>query len=216
MNSSSQPVARVVVGVDGSSQSKRALRWAAAVAASFDAEIDAVAAWQVPAMTGWTPAAVAWNPKQDMEQCLTEAVDDVFGANRPAKLRLTVHEGHAAQVLIRASKGASMVVVGSRGHGGFAGLLLGSVSASVAEHAHCPVLVIHGDEDPMSPPVELEQNHDQELAPEQAQQRQDRWVAAVETGTAPGADEGTLGQADDQDQMFSSVEVQRLRHSGVI
>ena len=212
MNNASTPVARVVVGVDGSSQSKRALRWAAAVAASFDAEIDAVAAWQVPATTGWSPAAVAWNPKQDMEQCLTEAVDDVFGANRPARLRLTIHEGHAAQVLIRASKGAAMVVVGSRGHGGFAGLLLGSVSASVAELAHCPVLVIHGDEDPVTPPVEL----DEEVAQERAQERQDRWVAAVEAGTAPGADEGTLGQADDQDQMFSSVEVQRLRHSGVI
>lgn len=214
MNSRSSQVSRVVVGVDGSSQSKRALRWAAAVAASFDAEIDAVAAWQFPATSGWGPAVVAWDPKQDMEDCLTEAVDDVFGANRPDKLRLTVHEGHAAQVLIRASKGATMVVVGSRGHGGFAGLLLGSVSASVAEHARCPVLVIHGDEDPVTPSVD--QSQEQTEAQELAQERQERWVAEVEAGTVPGVDEGTLGQADDQDQMFSSVEVQRLRRSGVI
>jgi nucleotide-binding universal stress UspA family protein len=50
----------------------------------------------------------------------------------------------AAKVLIDASQGATMLVVGSRGHGGFAGLLLGSVSANVAEHASCPVLIIHG------------------------------------------------------------------------
>jgi nucleotide-binding universal stress UspA family protein len=206
MSNVSNPTARVVVGVDGSSQSKRALRWAAAVAASFDAEIEAVAAWQVPAMSGWGPAGIPWQPLQDMEQCLTEAVDDVFGANRPERLRLTVQEGHAAQVLIRASKGAAMVVVGSRGHGGFTGLLLGSVSATVAELAHCPVLVIHGEEDPLAPPVGLTDG--------QAQDRRDRWAAAVETGTSRGADEGTLGEADDQDRMFSDVEVQRLRESG--
>jgi nucleotide-binding universal stress UspA family protein len=52
----------------------------------------------------------------------------------------------AAKVLLDVSQGAIMLVVGSRGHGGFAGLLLGSVSANVAEHAPCPVLVIHGDQ----------------------------------------------------------------------
>ncbi len=56
-----------------------------------------------------------------------------------------VREGGAAKVLLEASTGADMLVVGSRGHGGFSGLLLGSVSAGVSEHASCPVLIIHGD-----------------------------------------------------------------------
>ena len=70
-------------------------------------------------------------------------VDPDAGAGR----RL-VNEGGAAGVLLDASQGAIMLVVGSRGHGGFTGLLLGSVSANVAEHATCPVLVIHGDQGP--------------------------------------------------------------------
>lgn len=71
-----------------------------------------------------------------------------FSAASRAGLELQVHEGGAAKVLIDASVGAVVLVVGSRGHGGFAGLLLGSVSANVAEHAPCPVLIIHGDQPP--------------------------------------------------------------------
>jgi nucleotide-binding universal stress UspA family protein len=63
-------------------------------------------------------------------------------------MRREVREGGAAKVLLEVSEGAAMVIVGSRGHGGFTGLLLGSVSANVAEHASCPVLIIHGDQAP--------------------------------------------------------------------
>ncbi|MDQ1560876.1 MAG: hypothetical protein QOE85_217, partial [Actinomycetota bacterium] len=52
-------------------------------------------------------------------------------------------EGNADEILIEQSRGAEMLIVGSRGHGGIAGVLLGSVSAKCAEHAHCPVLIIH-------------------------------------------------------------------------
>jgi nucleotide-binding universal stress UspA family protein len=144
---------RVVVGVDGSDESKLALRWATVIAASYGADIDAVAVWEFPNVYGAAPMPGGFDPKHDMEKCLTQTVDDVFGAHRPQQLHLMVQEGHAGQVLIEQSESASMLVVGSRGHGGFAGLLLGSVSAKVAEHAYCPVLVIHGDQDPLVVPV---------------------------------------------------------------
>jgi nucleotide-binding universal stress UspA family protein len=139
---------RVVVGVDGSDESKQALRWAAHFAASTGARIDAVTAWQYPGSFGWSAVPVDWDPRRDMEKTLAEAVDQVFGALRPKDIRLAVLEGNAAKVLLDESNGALMLVVGSRGHGGFAGLLLGSVSANLAEHATCPVLVIHGNHPP--------------------------------------------------------------------
>jgi len=139
---------RIVVGVDGSRPSQQALRWGAHLAAIFGAGLDAVTAWDFPAAAGWGPVPPDWDPAQDMRQTLDDTVHAVFGGQPPAGLRLLVREGGAAKVLLDASRGAIMLVVGSRGHGGFAGLLLGSVSANVAEHASCPVLVIHGDQAP--------------------------------------------------------------------
>ena len=92
----------------------------------------------------WDPTAIA----ALADKLLTETVDQVFGSERPAGMVLTVVEGSAADALIQRSAGARMVVVGSRGHGGFTGMLLGSVSAACAEHAACPVLVVHGDRMP--------------------------------------------------------------------
>jgi nucleotide-binding universal stress UspA family protein len=146
MTSSASP--RIVVGVDGSESSKQALRWAAYLAAGAGAEIDVVSTWSYPSSFGWSAAPTDWNPQQDLEKSLTTAVDEVFGQQRPAGLRLRVLEGNAAAVLLEQSSDALMVVVGSRGHGGFTGLLIGSVSASLAEHAQCPVFVVHGDQLP--------------------------------------------------------------------
>jgi nucleotide-binding universal stress UspA family protein len=137
---------RIVVGVDGSEHSKQALRWAARLASGEGARLDAIAAWEFPTMIGWNAMPPGYSPKLDIEKSLTETVDEVFGANRPADMRLRSFEGPAANVLLKAGKGALMMVVGSRGHGGFLGLLLGSVSAKVAEFATCPVLVVHGDD----------------------------------------------------------------------
>jgi nucleotide-binding universal stress UspA family protein len=135
---------RVVVGVDGSESSKRALAWAAYIADSTGAVVEAVTSWMFPLSYGWA-VALTESPADSMEKVLTETVDEIFGPQRPDDMRLIIREGHAAKVLLDVSEGAVMLVVGSRGHGGFAGLLLGSVSASVAEHATCPVLVVHGD-----------------------------------------------------------------------
>jgi nucleotide-binding universal stress UspA family protein len=135
---------RIVVGVDGSEQSKLALSWAVRISARAGASIDAVTAWHFPINSGWGYVPDAWDPQADATKCLADSVDEAFGAERPTGLRLLVREGLPAKVLLDESKGATMLIVGSRGHGGFAGLLLGSVSASCAEHATCPVLVVHG------------------------------------------------------------------------
>jgi nucleotide-binding universal stress UspA family protein len=135
----------IVVGVDGSEQSTVALRWAGRVAAATGSSIDVVGVWHVPMVYGWAGEPDEWIPGADAEKCLTEAVDAVFGTERPAGLRLIVREGSAAERLLEQSEGALMLVLGSRGLGGFAGMLLGSVSASCVHHATCPVLVIRGD-----------------------------------------------------------------------
>lgn len=133
---------RVVVGVDGSESSKEALRWAARIAGT-DGRIEAVIAWDYPTSYGWPTLLGDWRPDIDAEKLVVETVDEVFGATRPVGLTTRVIRGHARDVLLDASADADMLIVGSRGHGGFAGLLLGSVSAACAEHAKCPVLVVH-------------------------------------------------------------------------
>jgi nucleotide-binding universal stress UspA family protein len=138
---------RIVVGVDGSEGSKNALRWAARLAEATGATIDAIAAWDPTTIYGWSALSVLPvldSPQQDIERSLNETVDEVFGTDRPDGMRLKVLEGPAARTLLTVSEGALMLVVGSRGRGGFTGMLLGSVSAKVAEHATCPVLVVHG------------------------------------------------------------------------
>jgi nucleotide-binding universal stress UspA family protein len=153
MTDSSSGGYRIVVGVDGSRHSQHALAWAAHFAAAYGARLDVVAAWEYPQSYGWSAIAPEWSPAGDMEKVLDNAVSSVFGSHPPAGLDLQVREGGAAKVLLEASQNATMLVVGSRGHGGFAGLLLGSVSANVAEHASCPVFISHGDQAP--PPLRL-------------------------------------------------------------
>ncbi|MGI9092246.1 MAG: universal stress protein [Mycobacteriales bacterium] len=140
---------RIVVGVDGSEASKLALRWASSLAEGTGSTVEVVAAWEPFTAYGWIGAEYAtmpsdWNPGSDAEKALGATVDEVFGEHRPPRLELKVREGNPAKVLLELSEGARMLVVGSRGHGGFAGLLLGSVSAACTEHAICPVLVVHG------------------------------------------------------------------------
>jgi len=137
---------RIVVGVDGSPESKQALRWAGQLAGLTGALIDVVTAWQYPVSFGWAGVPYDWSFSPEVEKALVAAVDEVFGPQRPESLGMIVREGNPTAVLLAESKGALMLVVGCRGHGGFAGLMLGSVSAHVAEHATVPVLVVHGDQ----------------------------------------------------------------------
>jgi nucleotide-binding universal stress UspA family protein len=137
---------RIVVGVDGSAQSTLALSWALRISATTNSSIDAVISWHLPVISGLGYVSDRWDPETDAMNCLKDSADLAFGSTRPPGLRLLVRQGLPAKVLLDESKGAVMLIVGSRGHGGFAGLLLGSVSAACAEHATCPVLVVHGDQ----------------------------------------------------------------------
>ncbi len=132
----------IVVGVDGSAPSLDALRWAARLSAALALPIEVVACWHFPPYYGYGGADATWRPDQDSASLLAGALTSVFGDARPDGLTEAVREGHPAEVLIGMSAGAELLVVGSRGHGGFAGLLLGSVSAYCAEHAECPVVVV--------------------------------------------------------------------------
>ena len=142
----------VVVGIDGSEASEGALRWAAFVARATNSPLAAVSIWDPAGVYGWAAASWTavpnWNPAADADKALQSTLDKVFGAHRPVALRAAVIQGNVAQSMLEVSHGARMLVVGSRGHGGFAGLLLGSVSSACAEHAKCPVLVVHGNTPP--------------------------------------------------------------------
>jgi nucleotide-binding universal stress UspA family protein len=138
---------RIVVGVDGSQPSRHALHWAQFMARVFNAAIDAVAVWDISEVMadGWVDD---WNPEKETAENLHRTLEEVLGAQPAVRVREDVRRGSAARELVRASQGAQLLIVGSRGHGGFTGLLLGSVSSASAEHAHCPVLIIHGDTPP--------------------------------------------------------------------
>lgn len=133
---------RIVVGVDGSPCSVLALQRARPIADAVGWGIDAVAAWQYPSYLG-AGIVGELHPDEDARELLHDSVESAFGSDTPDGLEQFVAHGYPSQVLIDASAEAEMLVVGSRGHGGFAGLLLGSVSAQCTEHAHCPVLVVH-------------------------------------------------------------------------
>ena len=138
---------RIVVGVDGSDDSRRALRWAGEAAAEQGADLVAVSVWTPPPPMidppfGSFPWGADLDPGANATAMLDQAVDEVFPTDRPSSLRTQVSEGNAAKMLIDLSRDADLLVVGSRGHGGFTGLLLGSVSQHVAAHAACSVLIV--------------------------------------------------------------------------
>jgi nucleotide-binding universal stress UspA family protein len=143
---------RIVVGVDGSPCSKTALLWALNQARQTGADVEAVAAWQRPATYGaglgyayvWPPSTLdVDSAAADALKALDETVSDVTAQmDQPIKVLTRVVQGHPAEVLTTAAAGAQMLVVGTRGHGTFAGILLGSVSQHCVQHAPCPVAVI--------------------------------------------------------------------------
>jgi nucleotide-binding universal stress UspA family protein len=134
---------RIVVGVDGSAPSQAALAWAVKQAALTGAVVDAVIAWEVPANYSFlVQVPVDINYADIAAQVVTDAIAEVSGPGEQVKIRSMPTEGSPARVLLDASKGAELLVVGFRGHGGFTEALLGSVSQHCVHHATCPVVVI--------------------------------------------------------------------------
>ncbi|GAA4038359.1 universal stress protein [Arthrobacter methylotrophus] len=138
--------ARIVVGVDGSEASLEALRQAQNLAVPLGAQVVATAYWEFPQVYGGYVAMGIEDFEESAGQVLKESLDKVFGPDLPDNVVSRVVRGHARESLIEASREADMIVLGRRGHGGFGGLLVGSVSSACVAHAHCPVLVVHAPE----------------------------------------------------------------------
>ena len=142
----------ILVGIDGSDHSLRALEWAIREAAVRQAPLTVLTVHQ--AVAGyWTGAAMSYpgDPglthwAREMAQKQTDAVLEQVGSqSRPPSVTVRSVTGFPAEELLQAAADADLVVVGSRGAGGFKRLLMGSVSTQVAHHAPCPVVVIPDD-----------------------------------------------------------------------
>jgi nucleotide-binding universal stress UspA family protein len=142
----------IVVGVDGSEASKEALRWAAAEARLRGARLRVVHAWTVPLSIAAPEPSVLGHPMlpgpsvEEVRAALAEraerVLDDAVAGLEGVEVEPELVEGTPAHALVRAAEGADLVVVGSRGLGGFKGLLLGSVSQQCTHHAPCPVVIV--------------------------------------------------------------------------
>jgi nucleotide-binding universal stress UspA family protein len=137
-----QATGRIVVGIDGSEAATDALRWATRQAELTGSPLEVIMTWEWPASLGWSvPIPDDYDPETDVRQVLDAAVHLALAAHPGVTVDRRVVNGHPARVLVDASKGADLLVIGSRGHGEFAGMLLGSVSEFCTTNAHCPVLV---------------------------------------------------------------------------
>jgi len=143
-------MAGITVGIDGSHDAHRAMEWAMKEAAIRHVPLTVVTVHEV-AVSGWTghPIILPMD-KSDVEKARQAAEETVakataqLGEPQPASVTVRAVNGFPAQELIEASRDADLLVVGSRGGGGFARLMLGSISDKVTRHAHCPVVVVPG------------------------------------------------------------------------
>ena len=139
-------MSRIVVGVDGSKGSEEALRFALAEARLRGASLRLVAAWATPttayAGMGYVPTFDLREVEAEAAELKLQAAVAVLGDDPGVAIETVAVEGHPADMLLAQAVGADLLVVGTRGHGGFASLLLGSISHQVAQHAPCPVALV--------------------------------------------------------------------------
>lgn len=136
----------IVVGVDGSAPSKNALEWAADEAKRRRATLQVVMVWENPNRDMWIPRIQAGEDRPLLltERALDRIVHSVLGPRPTVPVEKVAVEGPPAKVLVERAKDAEMLVVGSRGKGGFGGVVLGSVGLHCASHARCPVVIVRG------------------------------------------------------------------------
>lgn len=143
----------IIVGIDGSARSRTALEWAIGEAAVRHTPLTVLTVHQ--AVAGFYTSTVAYPGDEDLtnqaRELAQKETDDVLGqvdeGSRPPSVTVRAASGLPAEELLKAAADMDMIVVGSRGAGGFSRLLLGSVSTQVAHHAHCPVVVIPSSTD---------------------------------------------------------------------
>lgn len=140
---------RVVVGIDGSDTARSAARWAAREAELRGMKLELVSAWEIPVYSyafGYGIAAIPEELQKGLvaraEDALTSALRDARAEARDVEMETIVMQGQPANVLLDVSKDADLLVLGSRGLGGFRDLLLGSVSQQCAHHSMCPVVIV--------------------------------------------------------------------------
>jgi len=133
----------ILVGVDGSDASVEALRQAQRLALPLSAKIVALACWDVPPVYDGYVAMGINDFDVRAGEILQETVVKAFGEATPANVEPRLVQGHPRRTLLAESRNADLLVLGRRGHGGFGGLLLGSVSSALVAHAQCPVMVVH-------------------------------------------------------------------------
>ncbi|MFC5724490.1 universal stress protein [Streptomyces gamaensis] len=136
---------RIVVGVDASPPSKRALNWALRQARCTGAVVEAVLCWSHPAVFGGSMTKADPVLDHAAEEALAQTVAEAVADDPKAEVRQSVVPGNAAEILLERARGADLLVLGHRGHGGFQGALLGSVGQHCVQHAPCPVVVVRGD-----------------------------------------------------------------------
>jgi nucleotide-binding universal stress UspA family protein len=134
----------IVVGVDGSRGATHAVDWAARQAARTGSRLELTVVWEWPTTLGLSYMSVPnnYDPSDDAEAILGDAVKRALDIAPGIDVRPVALEGHPAPVLVERSRGAELLVVGNRGHGGFTGMLIGSVSQHCVTQAHCPVVVV--------------------------------------------------------------------------
>lgn len=138
---------KVVVGIDGSDAAVAALRWAHEEARLRNADLEVVHAWCLPYVGDYAGMSATQAQtrlfRKAADHLMSSTLDLTLGDATDVNVVPVVVEGTPAAALLDAARQADLLVVGSRGRGGFAGLLLGSVSQQCVHHASCPVVVVH-------------------------------------------------------------------------
>lgn len=134
---------RIVVGIDGSPSSIAGMEWAANQAELTGASLEVLMAWEWLTGYGRSPINPEFQQERFCQTALSDHLKPIRDADPGISIQPTAIEGHPAPMLVKASEGADLLVVGSRGHGEFVGVLLGSVSEHCVTNAHCPVVVLH-------------------------------------------------------------------------